>query len=89
MSFQTIGEYFLYDKIKKPKKKDKYLIIVYKFNENKKENMNKIKELKEAGLFKLNSEKEYKENAIRIFDKYFVQKINIKAKLYIIINYMN
>ena len=51
--------------------------------------MNKIKELKEAGLFKLNSEKEYKENAIKIFDKYFVQKINIKAKLYLIINYMN
>ena len=44
MSFGTYKEYFIYDKIKIPKKKDKYIEMIYKPNENKKEKKEKIEE---------------------------------------------
>ena len=81
MSFKSNKEYFVYDEIKKPRKKDKYLMIVYKLNENNNEKMAKIKELKETDWFKLNGGKEYKEDDIKIFGKYFVQKNKYKSKI--------
>ena len=81
MSFQTYKEYFIYDKIKIPKKKDKYIEMIYKPNENKKEKKEKIEELEKTGWFKLNSDIKYKEDAIRIFGRYFIQQNKNKSKI--------
>ena len=81
MSFGTYKEYFIYDKIKIPKKKDKYIVMIYKPNENKKEKKEKIEELEKTGWFKLNSDIKYKEDAIRIFGRYFIQQNKNKSKI--------
>ena len=46
MSSKSNKEYFAYDEIKKPRKKDKYLMIVYKLNENNNEKNGKNKRIK-------------------------------------------
>ena len=59
---------------------DKYLKMIYKPNENKKEKQEIIKKLKET-YFPLEDEKDFKEEIIRIFDKYFVEQNGNKCKI--------
>ena len=57
-----------------------YFIMIYKPKENKKEKQDIIKKLKE-NYFPLDGEKDFEEDVIRIFGRYFVgQNIN-KCKI--------
>ena len=60
--------------MEKPNKIDKYFIMIYKPNENKKEKKDKMKKFREEIGFLLDDEKEYTEDVIRIFGKYFVEQ---------------
>ena len=59
---------------------DKYLKMIYKPNENKKEKQEIIKKLKEI-YFPLEDEKDFKEDVIRIFGRYFVNQNENKCKI--------
>ena len=57
-----------------------YFIMLYKPNENKKEKQDIIKKLKEMN-FPLDDEKDYKEDVIKIFGRYFVEQNGNKCKI--------
>ena len=59
---------------------NKYFIMIYKPNINKKEKEEIIKKLKDD-LFPFDDEKDYKEDVIRIFGKYFVKHNKNKCKI--------
>ena len=59
---------------------NKYFIMIYKPNINKKEKEEIIKKLKENG-FPFDDEKDYKEDVIRIFGKDFVKQNKNKCKI--------
>ena len=81
MSAQDYDEYIIYDMIYNLKETDKNIIIIYKPNEDKKIKKEKIKILKEQHGFYLDDEKEYNENVVRIFGKYFVKQNRNKCKI--------
>ena len=67
-------EYIEFNMMEKSNENDKYFIMIYKPNENKKEKKDKMKKFKEGIDFLLDDEKEYTEDVIRIFGKYFVEQ---------------
>ena len=84
MPFEQNYDYIGLDLMEKPNLNDEYFIMVYKPNENKKEKKekkDKIKEFKEEIGFLLDNGKEYKEDVIRIFGKYFVKQNKNKCKI--------
>jgi len=81
MSFEQNYDYIGLDLMEKPNLNDEYFIMVYKPNENKNEKKDKIKEFKEEIGFLLDDGKEYKEDVIRIFGKYFVKQNKNKCKI--------
>ena len=81
MSFKKYKEYIISNTIKKINKNDKYLILIYKPNEEKKEKLEKIKKLYENKLILLDDEKDYKADTIKIFGKSFVKKNKKKCKI--------
>ena len=74
MSFEQKYKYIGLNLMEKPNKIDKYFIMIYKPNENKKEKKDKMKKFREEIGFLLDDEKEYTEDVIRIFGKYFVEQ---------------
>ena len=55
--------------------------MIYKLNENKKEKKNKMEKLRDNEEFFLYDEREYEEDIIRIFGKYFVKENKNKCKI--------
>ena len=81
MSFDKYEDFFINDIIDKSNENVNYLIMLYKPNENTTEKIEKMNNLKEDHMFILEDEKEYTENVIRIFGKYFVKQNINKCKL--------
>ena len=81
MSFEINEEYIGIDMIGNSNRIDKYFIMIYKPNENKKEKKEEMKKLKEKKDFFLDDEKEYTEDVIRILGKYFVKQNKNKCKI--------
>ena len=81
MSFEQKYKYIGLNLMEKPNKIDKYFIMIYKPNENKKEKKDKMKKFREEIGFLLDDEKEYTEDVIRIFGKYFVEQNKKKYKI--------
>ena len=81
MSIEQDFEYIEFNMMEKSNENDKYFIMIYKPNENKKEKKDKMKKFKEEIRFRLDDEKEYKEDVIRIFGKYFVKQNKNKCKI--------
>ena len=81
MSFEINEEYIGFDMIGNSNRIDKYFIMIYKPNENKKEKKEEMKKLKEEDDFLLDDEKEYTEDVIRILGKYFVKQNKNKCKI--------
>ncbi len=73
MSTKKYKEYIAYNMVCKPYKNDKYLIMIYKPNDNKEEKKAKIELLKEQ--YPLDND------AIRLFGKYFVRLNKHKYKI--------
>ena len=78
MSFGQYEEYIGYDIIDKNNDDNNKLIMIYKPNENKKEKQEKIKIIREKGFIE-DDEKDYREDTIRIFGKYFVKRNKNKS----------
>jgi len=81
MSFEQNFEYIGFNTMQKANKNDMHFIMIYKPNENKKEKKDKMKKFKEELDYLLDDEKEYKEDVIRIFGKYFVKQNKNKCKI--------
>ena len=81
MSSEKTKEYITYDVKYKPNEKNKIFIMIYKPNENKKEKLEIFKELKKKGNYFLSDEKEYSDDVIRIFGKYFVKQNKNRCKI--------
>ena len=81
MSVELFEESINNDIICNTKEKDKYLIMIYNPNENKKEKKERMKQLKKDNVFLLDEEKEYTEDIIRIFGKLFVYGNENKCKI--------
>ena len=81
MPFEQNYDYIGLDLMEKPNLNDEYFIMVYKPNENKNEKKDKINDFKEEIGFLLDDGKEYKEDVIRIFGKYFVKQNKNKCKI--------
>ena len=78
MSYNECQEFIGLDKIDKPYQK--YFIMIYKPNENKKEKKKIIKDMKD-GEYHFDNEKDGSDvNVIRIFGKYFIKEKKIKVK---------
>ena len=58
----------------------KYFTMIYKLNIDKTEKQKIIKKFKENG-FRFDNEKDYKEDAIRILGKYFVERNKNNCKI--------
>ena len=81
MSIKGSEENVAYDMISKSNERDGILIMIYTPNENKTEKQEKIKELRKKYKSLLDSEREYKEDEIRIFGKSFVKHNRNKCKI--------
>ena len=81
MSFEQNFEYIGFNMMQKANENDMCFIMIYKPNENKKEKKDKMKKFKEGIDFLLDDEKEYTEDVIRIFGKYFVEQNKNKCKI--------
>ena len=81
MSFEQNYEYTGYKMMEKPNEYEKYFIMIYKPNENKKEKKDKIKKFKEENKYRLDNEKEYTGDVIKIFGKYFVKQNKNKCEI--------
>ena len=73
-------EYIEFNMMEKSNENDKYFIMIYKPNINKKEKQEIIKKLKDA-RFPFDDEKDYKEDVIRIFGKKFIKHNKNKCKI--------
>ena len=79
MSYNESQEFIGLDKIDKPYQK--YFIMIYKLNKNKKEKKKIIKEMKD-GKYHFDNEKDGSDvNVIRIFGKYFIKENQNKSKI--------
>ena len=92
MSFEKLEESIYYEMINKTDEKNQKIILeryenniiyemIYKPNENKKEKKEKKKQFKEDGEFIFDDEKEYNDDVLRIFGKYFVKHNKNKCKI--------
>ena len=81
MSFEQNYKYTGYKMMEKPNEYEKYFIMIYKPNENKKEKKDKIKKFKEENKYRLDNEKEYAGDVIKIFGKYFVKQNKNKCEI--------
>ena len=81
MSFEQNFEYIGFNMMQKANENDMCFIMIYKPNENKKEKKDKMIKFKEGIDFLLDDEKEYTEDVIRIFGKYFVEQNKNKCKI--------
>ena len=81
MSFEQNYEYTGYKMMEKPNEYEKYFIMIYKPNENKKEKKDIIKKFKKENKYRLDNEKEYAGDVIKIFGKYFVKQNKNKCEI--------
>ena len=81
MSIEQNFEYIGLDLMEKLNANNKYFIMIYKPNENGKEKKDILKKSKEEYNYLLDDEKEYTEDIIRIFGKYFVEQNRNKCKI--------
>ena len=92
MSFEKLEESIYYEMINKTDEKNQKIILeryennliyemIYKPNENKKEKKEIKKQFKEDHAFIFDDEKEYNEDILRIFSKYFVKYNKNKCKI--------
>ena len=92
MSFEKLKEFIYYEMIYQTNEKNQKIILeryennliyemIYKPNENKKEKKEKKKEFKEDDEFIFDDEKEYNDDVLRIFGKYFVKHNKNKCKI--------
>ena len=80
MSFEQAYEYIGLNIMEKSNENDKYLIMIYKPNENKKEKIDILKIFKSREKF-IFVEREYTGEIIRLFGKYFVKQNSNKCKI--------
>ena len=81
MSFEEYKEYISFNTIKKQNEKNKYFIMIYKPNENKKEKQAIIKKIKKEYFFTIDDDKKHEEDAIRMFGKFFVKENKNKCNI--------
>ena len=81
MLSENYEEYIIYDMIYNLNEIDNIIILIYKSKEDKENKKEKIKVLKEQHGFYLDDEKEYNEDVLRIFGKYFVNQNKNKCKI--------
>ena len=77
---QEEGKDYIGNKTTDYQEDHKYFTMIYKLNIDKKEKQEIVKKLKET-YFPLEDEKDFKEEIIRIFDKYFVEQNGNKCKI--------
>ena len=81
MSFEEYKEYISFNTIKKQNEKNKYFIMIYKPNENKKEKQAIIKKIKKEYFFTIDEDKKHEDDAIRMFGKFFVKENKNKCNM--------